>query len=338
MKKIFFLVLVVMLCFLLSCYKMNRPFSQVPIPPKPNYQDPAAWAALPSKTNNSMDVPDSALKNEQAHAAADVFYIYPTHFFSQSQWNAAIDDEEVNEMVEEGVLRTQASVFNNVAKIYAPIYRQATLFAFVSPEEGGPPVAESNQALSLAYKDIQAAFDYYMQHYNHGRPFFIVAHSQGSFLAKRLIRENENKYPLSKQLLVAYIVGERLGSREFKTIPVCRSPDQVHCYLGWQTVEEGEQTQLVTGSAKGNPVCINPLTFNIKKPAASFDNHLGGVPEDFDEIVTHAVSAECKDGILWISPVSGFPNESGDYNESYYSLFFMNIRENAKLRVLNLYH
>ena len=33
----------------------------------------------------------------------------------------------------------------------------------------------------MAYADVQDAFAYYMAHWNQGRPFVLMGHSQGSF-------------------------------------------------------------------------------------------------------------------------------------------------------------
>ena len=70
----------------------------------------------------------------------------------------------------------QATAFSTVANIYAPYYRQADAAARAAmpqPEQvatvaGGPT------------HDGIAAFDYYLRHYNHGRPFILVGHSLGS--------------------------------------------------------------------------------------------------------------------------------------------------------------
>ena len=35
-------------------------------------------------------------------------------------------------------------------------------------------------ALELAYTDIEAAFEHYLAEYNNGRPFIIAGHSQGA--------------------------------------------------------------------------------------------------------------------------------------------------------------
>jgi hypothetical protein len=42
------------------------------------------------------------------------------------------------------------------------------------------------QALDLAYQDVESAFDYYLTHYNQGRPFIVVGHCQGTTHALRL--------------------------------------------------------------------------------------------------------------------------------------------------------
>ena len=41
---------------------------------------------------------------------------------------------------------------------------------------------------AFAADDVNDAFQYYMAHYNHGRPFFLMGHSQGSQMLIELLK------------------------------------------------------------------------------------------------------------------------------------------------------
>ena len=79
------------------------------------------------------------------------------------------------------MLANQASAFNDTCNIYAPEYRQATYYSFFDTKGNG------QNALDLAYEDIENAFDYFIENFNHKKPFIIAGHSQGALHALSLI-------------------------------------------------------------------------------------------------------------------------------------------------------
>lgn len=78
------------------------------------------------------------------------------------------------------------------------------------------------------------AFEYYINHYNKGRPFIIASHSQGSTHSMRLIKEYIENTKLAKQLVVAYVVGMPVPASYLNT-PPCLSPGQTGCICSWRT-------------------------------------------------------------------------------------------------------
>ena len=65
---------------------------------------------------------------------------------------------------------------------------------------------DGGKALELAYQDVRAAFNYFINERNNGRPFIIAGHSQGAFHADRLLKAVAGK-ALQQRLVAAYPVG-----------------------------------------------------------------------------------------------------------------------------------
>lgn len=176
------------------------PFDPALTPPPVDYSLPSSWAALPA----SEDGADVALAElpatDQTTAAADVFYLHPTTFMGPG-WNGPIDTPEIIEATARGGTLIQASAFNACCAIYAPRYRQAHGKAFVEPSPSG------QRAIEIAYADVAAAFDAFLQRYNHGRPFILAGHSQGTVLATRLLREKIWPSAVKGRLVAAYLIG-----------------------------------------------------------------------------------------------------------------------------------
>jgi hypothetical protein len=288
---------------------------------------------------------------------ADVFFIHPTTFFSLTKPNARFDEPGLTAaQIDRGVLRYQASLFNGCCRIYAPHYRQAALSAFTRASD-----AQAESAFALAYADVLAAFDYYVAHENHGRPFVIASHSQGSLHALRLLQERIAGKPLQHQLVAAYVVGyyvpqeiERLG------ILVCAAPQQTGCVASWNTVSADvaggarEKNHLIwlEGRYQHIPghtiVCVNPLNW-LEGAEAPPELNRGALPASsaggqLPALVPQLTGARCDGAALHIDiPAgkrSGFMDLLtffGSYHIYDYNIFYANIRANVRQRVL-AYH
>ena len=146
-----------------SCLWPARSFEKSKPSLAPDYSQEKYWAALPAKKDSADSVPyGSNLKDEQVSAKADVFYIYPTIYWTGKHWNADVTDKKLNRRIDKSAIRHQASVFNGSCKIYAPLYRQAILYAYAVMEGSG------KKALDFAYEDVKKAFEYYLKNYNNG--------------------------------------------------------------------------------------------------------------------------------------------------------------------------
>ncbi|MGI4884684.1 MAG: DUF3089 domain-containing protein [Janthinobacterium lividum] len=301
----------------------------------PDYAQASSWAALPARRDSADALPHAAgLRDGQATATADVFFVHPTTYYWRGSWNADVGHARLNRYTDRTTIRNQASVFNAAGRIYAPRYRQATLYAFFDKQ--GP---DGQAALDLAYADVKAAFQYYLAHYNQGRPLIIAGHSQGATHATRLLHDFFDHDPaLRKRLVAAYLIGCQAKANEYQTIRPCPDSLATGCFVAWNTSERNFDYPPYHGLA-----VVNPLTWSLDTLRAPAARNRGGVGVDFKGVDPHLTDAQIHDGLLWITPpkangyprfrLSGYPELRHSFHIADYGLFYLNIRENAAARV-----
>ena len=294
-----------------------------------DYAKQENWAALPTMQDNADWTP-KGLQNLQDSAKADVFFIHPTTDVTGFKGNAAIDDKSINRQTDNFPIKYQASVFNESCKVYAPRYQQAALNNFFSKNS-----ERSQEAFDIAYKDVKAAFEYYLKNYNNGRPIIIAGHSQGSKHAQRLLREFFDGQSLQKQLVQAYIIGFPTFENQFQFLKVSESADAFGGYISYSTF--GQDTKIATVVPEyTNAVSVNPLNWSTEKVFVSGAENTGSLSKKSDEIINTVFGAKNTNGILEIQkPQEGgfIPMVMKNYHLYDYSLFYMNIRENVALRI-----
>ena len=332
--------------------KPEMSFAEAQQPAAPDYSQPQSWAALPDRADAADVVPNADVQDRQSTAEVDVFFVHPTTFFGTAGWNQSLDDGSTNQLTDAFVLRSQASVFNSCCKIYAPRYRQATIYSFMDNSGSG------QSALELAYQDVERAFDYFIEHYNQGRPFILASHSQGSVHARTLLEKRITGTPLRERLVAAYPIGfgidREVMAKAVPDVPVCESAEQLGCVVTWNAVGPEAQTW---GDPRKN-ICVNPLTWRVDGAAAQAALNLGGVaypgsfrgtladvkgvPQEFIDakpvLEAGVADAQCIDGMLLVKEIhsqnySARPMGRDNYHIYDYNLFHMNVRRNVERKV-----
>jgi hypothetical protein len=199
----------------------------------------------------------------------DCFYVYPT----VSDEKTPNSDLKIQD-TETSIALYQASRYSQYCKVYAPMYRQVTLAGAGLPG-ATPTTTKPNPALGL--KDVENAFKDYLKHYNHGRGFVLIGHSQGSGVLESLIAKLVDPKPaVRNQLLSAILMGGNVLVKGntgiggyFKHIGACRSPSQLHCVIAFSTFDQPVPSDSLFGRPnallsqkkppKGDEVlCTNP--------------------------------------------------------------------------------
>ena len=336
---------------LAEVHRPSKAFDKLPSPPSPDYASADSWAALwPRADEADAAPPNTAYPEAQDSAPADVFFVHPTCYTKNDYWNGPVDDPDVKNTVS-FMMMYLASVFNAAARVYAPRYRQFTLFSVVEKE-----TTSGMQAVEVAYSDVERAFNYYLENLNEGRPFILASHSQGSMHASRLLQTRIVRTSLQSRLVAAYLIGMAIPNNLRGIKPACSATDS-GVYLNWNSSTLDADTRFFTedvviwvGNAyrksAGVPILqVNPLSWLLNGGKVAASNNPGSLPADpgstLPPLIKGVTSADASGNTLIVEKpeVSGFPGDGpdapllnadkGDYHNYDYQLFYESIRKNA---------
>ena len=192
------------------------------------------------------------------------------------------------------------------------------------------------------------------------RPFFIAAHSQGSALGYRLLREQIHGRPLRAGLVAAYLIGAQITrasvAQDLADIPVCASARDIGCIVGWNArgsmyqpspfeMKRLQDRGADQGALRRDRVCVNPLSFSSDAQPVAADRNAGALFFDANDpaVLPGFASAQCLDGTLVVGLQGAVPRDFmsrlldhamgvGNYHPIEYQLFFLSLRENATAR------
>jgi len=267
------------------------------------YANPDVWLCRPGRQDActidqdaTIIAVDGKMVHETYHAARnppiDCFYVYPT----VSTQMAANSDLTIT-AAERNVVKSQFARFGARCRQFAPMYRQVTLTALLATI-AGKSVGEVDR--KLAYDDVVAAWNYYLQHDNHGRGFVLIGHSQGSNVLTQLIKNEVDGKPIQTRMISAILMGTSLPvpngadvGGAFKSIPVCHSNKQIGCVIAFASfradVPPPANSRFGKAQEGMHAVCANPAA--LSGGSAALDAYLsaarisGGadvVPGPFD--------------------------------------------------------
>lgn len=252
----------------------DLPFDAKPAPAAPDYAEVSAWLARPGAgPANDGAINDGAI----AGPDAAVFFVHPTTWLKGESWNQPPEAFSGDRVLHRTIVPNQLSAFESCCALWAPHYRQATFYAFLTAGDDG------RKALERAYGDVARAFDVFLAA-TEPAPFVLAAHSQGSLHAMRLLRERIAGTPAADRLAAAYLPGYPFPADAGSPVPLCGIVGS-GCLASWNAVERGAPTtrlfeqawQPADGSydraAIGEAICVNPLSWRADgAPVPAADN------------------------------------------------------------------
>src|ERR687897_1024510 len=138
-----------------------------------------------------------------ARRRADCFYVYPT-VSDQKQPQAT----KVVDAVLRSIALYQTARYSRDCRVFAPVYRQFTIQALLNPGTITDEIGDQ------AYADVLEAWRAYLKRARHGRGVVLIGHSQGTFMLRRLIREEiDPRAPARRRLISALLLGGNVTER-----------------------------------------------------------------------------------------------------------------------------
>ncbi|NVN90304.1 MAG: DUF3089 domain-containing protein [Desulfuromonadales bacterium] len=298
-------------------------------PAATDYSQATHWLSLPATIKN-----------------VDVFYLYPT------AWQKVKEtDPNINEITNASMhigsnaaFARQATAFETIGNIYAPYYRQADAAYTLTL----PTLEDRDRVVSgIPTLDAVAAFDYYIKHFNNGRPFILAGHSQGSNVLMNILADYMKANPaVHDRMIAAYVVGYSVTGAYLAKNPHLKfatGPDDIGVIISYNT-------QSPNVAAGANPVvlagalAINPISWSREGTVAPASQGLGSfmpigatfshVPQYADAAVDKAkgvvICSTADETVLHaLSPAF----VSGVYHSFDYPFYYYNLRANAANRV-----
>ena len=281
---------------------------------QPAFAEASMWAVRPTLT--SADV--------------DVFYIVSTVVtYSRNDDGTpsytALLSEEDKECMDEEINHVHEEIFPEGVNFYSPYYHMMTMEAYVTPGVDLVTLATG------AKQELCAAFDYYMENLNNGRPFIIAGYSQGSIMVKTLLQHmTDEQY---SRMVAAYMMGFGLDAETLENahVKAAEKADDTGVTITWNSVSD---TDAIYSSIWNNATtCINPITWTTDDAIVDYDydgEHLQlHVDQDKHVLIVEGFHLENHPSL----PVYDTPWPEGCYHDYEIYLYNPSIRQNILCRI-----
>lgn len=219
-----------------------------PIPMKPLYDDPAQWFI------------------QDRGGEADLFYIISTetgdHLMGSDTCHYADTRDDYLRSRMRHEMHAVDSFYSGKLNYYSPYYRQVSMQSW----------ATENMALvrlPLAISDVVRSWDYYLKHYNHGRPFILAGFSQGAHALMDIMKRMPDS--VASRMVAAYVIGYKVTAEDTSACrhlrPALGATDTgvTICFNSVKSVES--EIPVVSG---GNLFCINPVNWRTDTVSSPF--------------------------------------------------------------------
>jgi len=293
-----------------------------------------------SKEENWVDI------QKDGTMPVDVFFVYPTIVDETENKDGFASISEMKSMAQV-VRMLQTSVYEDSCNVYMPFYRQTAMSLANSCNKDNSAYLKLIDN-SKAYKDIEAALDYYFDNYNNGKPFILAGHSQGSAMLTDVLTHymQEHKEYLSR-MVAAYLIGFAPSEDIFNEstgLKFATCEDDYNVVISFTT--EGPTATGKSILLPEKPMVINPLNWKTDDTYASADLNKGTiVVAPTGDSVTYQPGRDDAQINLTRKTLVCTTRTSEDYSiapeafstesfhEKEYLMYYSNLKENVQVRI-----
>lgn len=292
-----------------------------------DYSESANWAYYESDLENTK---------------ADVFFVCPTVYFgTETSFNMQLTDSKTKENFL-GAVNMEKGIYDAQSRLFAPYYRQMGLNVYEMDAEQQAAYSE------IAYADVKAAFLYYLEHENNGRPVILAGFSQGADMCLRLLKDCFREEEINRLLVACYAIGWRITEQELSENPHLKfaaGERDTGVIVSFNSEAEFIEDSLMI--PRGTKTCaINPLNWKTDGTVADKTSNKGACFTDYDGKITKEIPnltgayIDTERGALKVTDVTlaEYPAglsifEDGIYHLYDYQFFYRNLQENVAVRL-----
>ena len=285
-----------------------------PVPTSPDYADSSQWYIV------------------DRHGKADLFYIISTetgdHMVGNDTCHFADTYNAYQRSRMEHEMYAVDSFYSGRLNYFSPYYRQVSMQSWANEEA-------TFSRLPLAMKDCLDSWDYYIKHYNQGRPFVLAGFSQGAHAMTEIMKRMPDS--IAERMVAAYFIGYKITREDTAACRHLRpasSAVDTRVAICFNSVKSPEsEISIVSG---GNVFCINPVNWRTDTTSTKFV-YYGRKKND-----TLSVRLDPESRLLLIDgykndrpmPVIGVP---GNYHHMELKFYYPYIRQNIADRVASYF-
>ncbi|MDR2632133.1 MAG: DUF3089 domain-containing protein [Treponema sp.] len=291
-------------------------------------------AADYTKTDNWLSLPSG-------EKDVDVFFLYPTCYFGGSEPWCSVFDSGMRAEAEK-IRKAHAGIFD-AANFYAPFYRQLGL-EYILKLGTADKVFEAIKKTPLV--DAEHAFEYFLKHYNKGRPIIFASHSQGSIVMSRLLLRLKEKHPeVFNRTVAAYMIGYPVNQSycEQVGIPYAEGSGDTAVIISWNTESPAAAEQHVVNPFTAllpDAIAINPINWKRDDTYAGKEESLGSrirfgdnPPVDRPHFADAQLNLERHVVVTHAAIQAGDPWPAGVLHRYDFDLFYYDFRQNVSDRI-----
>ena len=218
------------------------------MPPAPDYADASQWYI------------------HDQNGVADIFYVISTETGDHMEGtdtchfaNTHLPDQRDLMLVEMAAVDT---FYTGQMNYFSPYYRQASMHSLID-------VKLFSARMTKAIEDVKRSWQYYLTHYNQGRPFVLAGYSQGAAAVLAIMKEMPDS--IAQRMVASYVIGYKVTAADMDDIPNIRpakGAKDVGVTVCFNSVASPDcALDIVSG---GNLLCINPVNWRTDTVCASF--------------------------------------------------------------------
>ena len=299
--------------YLASCQRSDEQthISSVFVPAQPSYADSTMWHIALNDTGTG----------------ADVFYIVSTW-----EYDWYTDEGIVSHHADPSKPEHRADMDIEISQVaqymadgnnfYAPFYRHITLDSWATLNED----TINRRYRDVAFVDVQHALDYYLTHYNNGRPLILAGFSQGGKSVVELLKTLSEE--TRTRLVAAYVLGYKVTPDDVAQAPwiiAAQDSTDTGVTICYNSVSDVKYVKPVISVP--NVMCINPVNWRTD-----------ATPAQLHDSITVTLSPEYKVLVLDGYDGSSLPNildilNVGDYHGIEPWLYSECLHRNFKQRI-----